>query len=216
MRTNALIGTVAVLTLVALGIAHLRSGGSSVLETSTNERLETSGSAPAPGNRFSDVRQSMTVGEAYREIPHQRTTFDRRAAQMDASDAHYLETLFELTDLAMVERVQRQLWLQSGGKHGSPEENHRKILAYIDSLESPKSLGRVHTLTRAAIDEQHRYLSMWQDSGQTGYFSRAAPLIRSSHSKLIAAYNELMVLYSREGGHNRQAFFDHLCSLDFI
>jgi len=216
MRTNVLIGAVAVLTLVVLGIAHWRFGGSAIAEVSPNKRVETSGSVPALGNPFVDVRQSMTVGDAYRAIPHHRTQFDRRAARMDASDAHYLESLFELTDLAMVERVQSQLWLQSGGKHGSREENHRKILAHMDSLESPKSLARVHALTRAAIDEQHRYLSMWQHSGQAGYFSRAAPLIRSSHAKLIAAYNELMVLYPQEGDHNRQAFFDHLCALDFI
>lgn len=216
MRTHALIGTVAVVTLVALGIAHLRSGGSSVPQTSTQERHVTSEPAQPAENQFVDVTQSMSVGDAYRAIPHQRTTFDRPAARMDASDARYLETLFELTDLAMVERVQRQLWLQSGGEHGSANENHREILAHIDSLELPKSLGRVHALTREAIDEQHRYLSMWRESGQTGYFSRAAPLIRSSHGKLIAAYNELLVLYSQEGAHNRQAFFDHLCALDFI
>lgn len=71
-------------------------------------------------------------------------------------------------------------------------------------------------MIREAIDEQHRYLSMWQESGQTGCFSPVAPLIRSSHGKLIAAYNDLMALYAQEGSHNRQAFFDHLCALDFI
>ena len=67
-----------------------------------------------------------------------------------------------------------------------------------------------------AISEQRRYLKAWQDSGNPRYFDAQAPLVRSSHGKLIAAYNHLMRLFGEENPHNKQAFFDHLCALDFI
>ncbi len=43
-----------------------------------------------------------------------------------------------------------------------------------------------------------------------------APLILSSHQKLLQAYNELMSIYAYENGHNKKAFYSHLCALDFI
>ena len=41
-------------------------------------------------------------------------------------------------------------------------------------------------------------------------------LVRSSSNQLIQAYDYLMQSYPQESPHNRQAFFDHLCALDFI
>ena len=216
MMARALLGAVAVASIVIIVVVQTRPGESPIPRATPDrgsERVRTLGSTAL---QLEDVTQSMAVGDAYRAIPHQRTPFDPSVARMDISDARYLDTLFALTDLAMVERVQTQLRLQSGSRDGGADENYVKILAHLDSIESPQRLERVRSLIRNAIDEQRRYLAMWRESGDTGYFSPAAPLVRSSSGKLIAAYNDLMALYAQEGAHNRQAFFDHLCALDFI
>ncbi|NIP39793.1 MAG: hypothetical protein GWO07_16190 [Candidatus Dadabacteria bacterium] len=41
-------------------------------------------------------------------------------------------------------------------------------------------------------------------------------LVHSSSNKLKRAYSILMKKCPKENGHNRQAFFDDLCALDFI
>jgi len=216
MRTTILFSAGAVAVVVATGIAHFRSSSPTLPQAMLRESSPTAVTPAIHEESLDSITKSMSVGEAYRAIPHQRTPFDDQAARMEVADAAYLDRLFVLTDIAMVERVQSQLWLQSGGKQGSAQGNHRSILAHLNALESPDRLQRVHTLIREAIEEQHRYLSTWQASGRANYFSPSAPLILSSHGKLIGAYSELQALYPGEGAHNRQAFFDHLCALDFI
>jgi hypothetical protein len=209
-------GAFAAIAIVAIGIAHLRAKPSPPPATTANQRYFATPAPTGQEELLEDITQLMSVGEAYRAIPHSRTRFDLAAARMEAQEAVYLDRLFVLTDLAMVERVQTQLWLRSGGKHGSVQENHRRILVHLNALESPQRLRRVHTLVREAIEEQRQYLAMWLESGRANYFSPAAPLIRSSHVKLIEAYSKLRALYPAEGPRNHQAFYDHLCALDFI
>ena len=47
-------------------------------------------------------------------------------------------------------------------------------------------------------------------------FDANAPLVQSSHNKLMKAYQLLNVQFPKEHAHNKAAFFDHLCALDFI
>ena len=79
-------------------------------------------------------------------------------------------------------------------------------------------------LITTALREQGSYFREWDQATakrqpfpytlyQGGNFHS---LVRSSSSKLIQAYNHLMQSYPKESPHNRQAFFDHLCALDFL
>jgi hypothetical protein len=170
----------------------------------------------APAVELPRVALALSVDQAYRAIPHQRTPYRRAEASVGAGRIDYLEALFALTDMAMIERVQTQLWLQSDGRHGADRGNHPQILASLDRLRPPVELDQAHMLIREAVAEQAKLFGRWRETRRTDYFDAADPLVRSSHGKLIAAYNELMARYPNEGPQNKQAFFDHLCALDFI
>lgn len=162
------------------------------------------------------IWQDMAVAQAYGAIPHRRTAFRADRSNLSIEDARYLEALFALTDAGVVERVAtRQALLRGAGGLGGPS-NYEAILQAVAALETPEKLRPVEGLIFDAIAEQRRYLAEWRASGSARFFDRGAPLVRSSHGKLIAAYERLMTLYAGEDRHNKQAFFDHLCALDFI
>lgn len=199
--------------ILAIVAATLFLGAGAVeLKTNYAERKGLQGSQSSA--RVID--QSMPVDAAYRAIPHARTPFQSNQTRMPAVQAEYLDALFALTDAGVVERVvvQRKL---GAGKHWTPDNsNYTAILQSITSLDTPEQLIPVEGLIFEAIQEQQQYLKGWRDSGSPRYFRSGAPLVQSSHRKLITAYQQLMRIYGAEGSHNRQAFFDHLCALDFI
>jgi hypothetical protein len=155
------------------------------------------------------IRQSMSVDEAYKAIPHQKTRFDTSSASMASDEKAFLDLFFMLSDIAVVERVETQIALST---HKTPPANYDKILRRLEGLTVPAKLSAAHRLVTEAVKEQRQYLDTLKGGGA---FDPNAPLVESSHQKLLQAYGELMRLYPAESTHNRQAFFDHLCALDF-
>ena len=151
------------------------------------------------------IHQTMTVDEAYKAIPHNKTRFDPASAGMDESEKAFLDTFFGLSDLAVAERVETQM-------SKAENDNYDAILTRLKSLEVPARLKTAHRLVTEAVEEQREYLASLKAGGR---FDANAPLVESSHEKLVQAYNELMQAYPAENPHNKQAFFDHLCALDF-
>lgn len=152
----------------------------------------------------------MTVEEAYKAIPHAQTTFDSTQGQMSGDEKAFLDKFFQLVDLAVVERVSAMQGISSG----KPVTfNYAAIERDLMSLDVPEKIKTAHGLVMQAVAEQRQYLEKWKASG--GAFDINDPLIGSSSAKLVQAYSQLMAAYPSEGAHNRQAFFDHLCALDF-
>lgn len=162
------------------------------------------------------IAQDLPVELAYSAIPHQRTAFRVDLTSLPSEDAAYLAALFALSDAGVVERVSIQQALGQGGDWSPGGSNYAAILGAIAALDTPEKLLPVERLVFEAIGEQRRYLEQRRDSGNPSAFDRGAALVQSSHGKLIGAYNRLMKLYGGEQRHNKQAFFDHLCALDFI
>ena len=158
---------------------------------------------------------TLSVASAYQAIPHQQTTFRPDIAAMPAGEIRYFEQLFELTDIAMIERVQTLQWFQTNGTKGAKAPNYDQILARLNTLPAPPHLAPVHGLIRQAIAEQRQYFTS-VDDGKTFRFDSNAPLVQSSHNKLMQAFQLLKVQFPKEHRHNQTAFFDHLCALDFI
>lgn len=154
------------------------------------------------------VKQSMTVEQAYSAIPHKKTRFDAASALMAERDL--LNVFFGLTDLAVTERVSAMVSIRNGVAY---RDNYDAILQRLAALPIPDKLKRAHQLITEAVREQREYLALMA-KGEA--FNRGAPLVQSSHRKLVAAYSDLMRLYPQESAHNKAAFFDHLCTLDFI
>ena len=168
----------------------------------------------------SDAREQaqllLSVDEAYRAIPHGRATFNPDEARIAPRERDYLHRVFTITDAAVVERVQSQMWFQTGGRQGGWHRNHALLLARLDGLDVPPGLAQAHQLIREAIAEQQRYFERWEQAGNGEVFNVRDPLVQSSHRKLIGAYNLLKARFPSEAEHNQKSFFDHLCALDFI
>lgn len=151
------------------------------------------------------IQQEMTVEEAYKVIPHERTRFDAAAANMPGAEKEFLDIFFGLTDFAVAERVIEQ--------RGGNGENYDAILGKLSALHVPDKLLQAHALVTDAIGQQRDYLKKLKSGAR---FDSSDPLVQGSHNKLIAAYGELMRAYPAEGSHNQKAFYDHLCALDFL
>jgi hypothetical protein len=165
----------------------------------------------------------MSVDEAYRAIPHQKTHFDRNTARMRADETAYLDSFFTLVNAAIVARVQTLQWLSSGGSAGKPYAHYRAsidaILADFDRLTVPAGLRDVQKQVVAAVRLHSEYFADWAERtnrGERFRFSTADKRITASSRLLIRSYNRLMEHYPEATRNNRQSFYDHLCALDFI
>lgn len=165
----------------------------------------------------------VTVKESYLSIPHQQTPFNLKEAQMERGEAKVLDYLFHVVDFAIVGKVQTMEGFQSHGERGISFEQYESqidiALSELERVSISNQLSLPYKLIIEAIGEQKSYLAAWHEStveGQSFKFNSHHPLIRSSHQKLINAYTHLMKSFPDEKSHNRQAFFDHLCALDFI
>lgn len=165
------------------------------------------------------VSFGMTVDAAYRAIPHRRTPFEQSKVNFGPGQAAYLEAFFSLVDMAMAGRVQTLLHFQTQGRRGIAVEEYQKgiddVLSQLASLAVPPSLKKSHVLVVHAIKEQRAYFIAWRKSPKAG-FVRSDRRVQRSHHELVAAYNHLMRACPKAGPTTKQAFFDHLCALDFI
>ena len=162
------------------------------------------------------LEQSLTVESAYQAIPHQRTPFSLEKTYLDDDAAQRLHRFFELTDMAVVERVYSLRTLHSGNISYYSSANYEAILLALEALDLSAELSEPKQLVIEAIQEQKAYFEAWYHSGNAGFHSYQHSLVQSSHGKLIQAYNQIMAAYPNESNHNQTAFFDHLCALDFI
>jgi hypothetical protein len=170
---------------------------------------------------------AISVEEAYRAIPHRYTPFESRSVKMSSTDAAVLQKFFRLLNLAIVERVQAQAWFQSNGKRGGAFPNYQQntdgLIVQLEGLTIPESLKAVHRDVIDALKDQRAYFEEWQRTVRRGepfrYPPGASPhhpRVLSSSQKLQQAYARLIQIYPQETERTKQAFFDHLCALDFI
>lgn len=160
--------------------------------------------------------QSLSIEAAYQAIPHQRTPFSLEKTYINDDAAERLHRFFELTDMAVVERVHSLKTMYSGNLSYYSSANYESILKEIEALDLPTELSAPKQLVMEAIQEQQAYFEQWYHSGERVFHNVQHSLVQSSHSKLIQAYNQIMAAYPHESQHNKTAFFDHLCALDFI
>ena len=170
----------------------------------------------------------MSINDAYRAIPHRRRTYLVSSSSISPTDAGLVDRLFSIVDRAVVARVETLGWLTSGGRQGLPLAHYQRtsdsLLRELEKLDPPERIVPAVNLIATALQEQRSYLGEWdQAKANRQPFpytlhkgGNLHALVRSSSNKLIQAYTHLMQSYPKESPHNRQAFFDHLCALDFI
>ena len=171
---------------------------------------------------------SMTVEEAYQEMQHRHATLDPTSSGFSRQEAAYLSRLFELVDLAIVEKMQAWTWFQSEGRKGKSVQEYRNrvdsLIAILDGLPAPERLRDVQRLLVEAVRDQRAFFETWNQALAVGaagrnndevYRSRGMYL-QSSSRKLHQVYGQLMNLFPNAGQQNFDAFYDHLCVLDLL
>lgn len=157
-------------------------------------------------------KQSYSVPGAYGLIPHGRTKFRSKEAQMSIAEAEYLKHIFHISDQIVVERVDLQI------KHRQEKpidlHNYTVLIHALNDLDAPKNLDDIKTLILNSAIEQRSYFMELKKTGNS--FDARSSLVKTSSLALRKAYGMLMKQYPEETQHNIKAFFDHLCAMDFI
>jgi hypothetical protein len=166
---------------------------------------------------FPAVSFALTVDEAYKGIPHARTVFDLDHAAMPKDEKECLSKIFELTDQALIIRVQTLQAFRSGNFQSDDYINqYDDVLNQLRSVDVPPKLGQVHRQIGKAIEAQKKFFSKWHTMGRVMGNIAGESEVQASSQNLHEAYGLLMNLYPNETANNKQAFFDYLCALDFI
>ena len=170
--------------------------------------------------------EDMTISQAYRALPHQRTQFNASHAKMSAQESKYLDHLFFVTDLAFRERMVMLRAFQGGQDHRYIEAYNKEIgnlLGSFEFIDPPnRALGQVEKLIIESVSEQREFFNIWYKARGTSQYKQlqknvaSHKYVQSSHQKLIQAYGVLKQNYPQEMPHNQQSFYDHLCALDFL
>jgi len=155
---------------------------------------------------------ALEIDKAYQLIPHQRTVFNLDQSKIPVSEAQSVARLLSLAEQAMVERVNA---LAEGPDKSGYLSRIDNILWQIEQLQVPPRVRPASAHVLVAVQEHRAFFELYNASGNQAKESRQQ-LVQSSHRHLISAYGQLMQSYPGETKHNKQAFFDYLCALDFI
>jgi hypothetical protein len=166
---------------------------------------------------FPVVSFALTADEAYKAIPHARTIFDLDHAVMPQDEKEFLNKIFELTDEALIIRVQTLQAFRSGNfQPNDYVKQYDDVLNQFRTVDVPPKLGQVHRQIEKAIETQKKFFLKWQTMGKVRGNIAGESEVQSASQNLHEAYSLLMSLYPNETDRNKEAFFNYLCALDFI
>ncbi|MGH9749496.1 MAG: hypothetical protein ACRD6R_06200 [Candidatus Polarisedimenticolia bacterium] len=203
----------------------LRSKAVAVLPSLLFAGLAVLAADAPPGAAAGD----LSVDEAYDHHSHHRHTELDPGAGFSRQEAVFLERLFRLIDLAIVEKTRAWIWFQSEGRKGAPVSRYRDridaLLGELDRLPAPERLREVKSLIAQAIEDQRAHFEAWDravrevgsGTGEPGGEPAGGGIfMRRSSQKLHQAYDRLRALFPAAGPRNLDAFYDHLCVLDLL
>jgi hypothetical protein len=162
------------------------------------------------------IHQSMSVAQAYRAIPHNQVTYRSSESVLKRTEAEYFEQTFSLIDLAVVERISLLQNIQRKANEPIRMANYEQILKRLMMISVPPGLEYFHQQVVVAIMEEKHYYQGLGEQPSLSAVNQWHPLIRRPHRRLVASYKFLASRYPQESRYNQQAFFEHLCALDFI
>jgi hypothetical protein len=164
---------------------------------------------------------NLSVDDAYAAIPHSRTAMDFSASNVPEADKKFLEVAFHVIDEAIRCRVSAYQRFSRGDINAQPISDMGQLIDYFQTTEAPQSLTTYQATVLQALRDQQAYFNEWLANGPE--FQHGTPQTISSHDKVRSAskelqqgYSILMTNYPGESDHNKQAFFDYHCALDFL
>ena len=164
----------------------------------------------------------LSVDAAYAAIPHRRTAMSFAGSNMPDQDKRFLEVAFHVIDQAIRLRVTAyQKFSRSEVGDSQSLSDMDRLVDYLRNTEAPASLSSYQAHLLQALSDQRAFFEEWQTQGQQFQYGRPQtigthPKVQSASTALREAYGILMETYPGEGNHNKDAFFDYHCALDFL
>jgi hypothetical protein len=163
---------------------------------------------------------ALTPDEAYAAIPHRRIAFDAGASTLTRAQADALKRLFGLSDEAVVLRVEgmRAVRSANAAEIGQVLSRYDSLVVSLRALDLPAEVASARDLIAQAVADQRRFLASKRTAAYQ--FVRSdlsmAPDVREASGKLHRAYEVLLKAFPNERPRNKNAFYDHLCALDYL
>ncbi len=168
----------------------------------------------------------ITIDKAYKLIPHERTPYKPEESSLSSEEKQYLNHLFFVTDLSLQKRMMMLHYFRTGRDPVYLETYNREISNILSSFKltiaPTKTLQEVEDTIVIAINQQRKFFNEWHNSRNMPLYMSLQKnytqdkWVKASHQNLLKAYSLLMRAYPNETAHNKKAFYDHLCALDFI
>ena len=184
-------------------------------QSGNSKSLPTIATAPT-------LNLDLSVDAAYAAIPHRRTAMNFAASNMPDQDKRFLEVAFHLIDQAIRLRVTAyQRFSRSGVGDSQSIADMDRLVDYLQNTEAPAGLSSYQAHLLQALSDQRAFFAEWQTQGQQFQYGSPQtlgthPKVQSASAALQEAYGILMATYPGEGNHNKEAFFDYHCALDFL
>jgi len=162
----------------------------------------------------------MSVEQAYEAIPHRRTIWDDADTTVPADERAYLDKIFQVLDEGVAIRVAGMQNYAAGNFDSSdPAAEYGQLIAFVKGMQAPKELAAYHQDVIAGLTGHQQFFAEWKaQGGSFGYAENVAshPAVQRASAALRAAYGQLMAKFPNEAAHNKDAFFDYHCALDFL
>jgi hypothetical protein len=211
------LGSGCLVVLLGLGFTACQSQTNGAIDAATRNRKPLPALAAAP-----TFELGLSVEQAYASIPHRRTVADLNRSTLSSPDKEYLTLAFHEIDQAILLRVTSfERFSRAGTETARLLAKMDQVIEFLRGIDPPASLTDYHKRVLEALSDQRAYFQEWQVQGRGfayGESSRISmhPRVRTASSALRAAYQILMQTYAGENQHNKEAFFDYHCALDFI
>lgn len=176
--------------------------------------LESDKSLGPSKNTYRSVGGQISIEEAYAAIPHKRTVFNADQSLLPSEQIAALTQLFGLIEQAIVLKIQAgnaQVAKNSVALEQALK-NYSEVINAARKLNCPSAIIPAQTLIISAIEKHHSYFQQ-QDKNTTAGFG---PAITSASADLQRAYTIFIQAFPQETPHNKTAFYDYLCALDFL
>ena len=165
------------------------------------------------------IETRHSVREAYDAIPHRRTVARLQNLSLPGAEREFLAAMFEAIDLGVANRVDAFSRFASGDSSDTIYfDNQDRLIDYVGSLLPPSELADYHRAVLIAMESQRAFFVSWRD-GRLDPQTRpwvTHPKVHAASRALQEAYSILMRHYPQASSHNKNAFFDYHCALDFL
>lgn len=191
-----------------------------------DQKIESSQSEHKASASWSCSPAAESSAAAYSAVPHSQTTYQSSQSSQPVDLAASIQCVLGLVDWLIIQKVRTQQAFQARSNVAqalsSYEDSADKIIARLETYAADPRLQKPVSLIIMGVEGQTDYFRVWARSGADPKLAPGGPdfgsnnHIRRSSESLKKAYSELMAAFAGESEHNKRAFFDHLCALDFV